>query len=176
MKAPRKKKKGGAGSALARMTPAETARAALAAMEAMSEILQAMAGDLAQSRKALAAAFQSIAARFAQVHSIALAGEAGGATATADTLHALRAVVDALTVELQFEDTLGQRLGHAAGKIDAANVALSEARSLMSGAADGEAESAGHALTVLARTLDSIRNAMDSGAPQPGSGGAIELF
>ena len=163
-------------SARARMTPAETARAALAAMDAMSEILQAMAADLAQSRKALAAAFQSIAARFAQVHSIALAGEAGGATGTADTLHALRAVVDALTVELQFEDTLGQRLGHAAGKIDAANVALSEARSLMGGAADGDADSTGHALTVLARTLDSIRNAMDSGAPQPASGGAIELF
>jgi hypothetical protein len=158
------------------MTPAETARAALAAMDAMSEILQAMAADLAQSRKALAAAFQSIAARFAQVHSIALAGEAGGAAGTADTLHALRAVVDALTVELQFEDTLGQRLGHAAGKIDAANVALSEARSLMGGAADGDADSTGHALTVLARTLDSIRNAMDSGAPQPASGGAIELF
>ncbi|MDH4095138.1 MAG: hypothetical protein OEV81_10165 [Betaproteobacteria bacterium] len=164
------------GSARARMTPAETARAALAAMEAMSEILQAMAADLAQSRKALAAAFQSIAARFAQVHSIALAGEAGGAAATADTLHALRAVVDALTVELQFEDTLGQRLGHAAGKIDAAGVALSEARSLMGGAADGDADSTGHALTVLARTLDSIRNAMDPGAPQPASGGAIELF
>ena len=165
-----------AGSARARMTPAETARAALAAMDAMSEILQAMAADLAQSRKALAAAFQSIAARFAQVHSIALAGEVGGATGTADTLHALRAVVDALTVELQFEDTLGQRLGHAAGKIDAANVALSEARSLMGGAADGDADSTGHALTVLARTLDSIRNAMDPGAPQPASGGAIELF
>lgn len=165
-----------AGSARARMTPAETARAALAAMDAMSEILQAMAADLAQSRKALAAAFQSIAARFAQVHSIALAGEAGGAAGTADTLHALRAVVDALTVELQFEDTLGQRLGHAAGKIDAANVALSEARSLMGGAADGDADSTGHALTVLARTLDSIRNAMDPGAPQPASGGAIELF
>lgn len=163
-------------SGLARMTPAETARAAAAAMDAMSEILQAMAGDLAQSRKALAAAFQSIAARFAQVHSIALAGEAGGAAATADTLHALRAVVDALTVELQFEDTLGQRLGHAAGKIDAAGVALSEARSLMGDAAHGDADSTGHALTVLARTLDSIRNAMDSGTPQPGSGGAIELF
>jgi len=164
------------GAAVARMTPAETARAALAAMEAMSEILQAMAGDLAASRKALAAAFQSIAARFAQVHSIALAGEAGGETATADTLRALRAVVDALTVELQFEDTLGQRLGHAASKIDAAGVALGEARSLMSGAADGDADSAGHALTVLARTLDSIRHAMESGAPQPGAGGAIELF
>lgn len=164
------------GGALARMTPAETARAALAAMEAMSEILQVMANDLAQSRKALAAAFQSIAARFAQVHSIALAGEAGRATDTADTLQALRAVVDALTVELQFEDTLGQRLGHAAGKIDAAGVALAEARALMSGAADGEADSAGHALTVLARTLDSIRHAMESGAPAPGAGGAIELF
>ena len=163
-------------SVVARMTPAETARAALAAMEAMSEILQVMASDLAQSRKALAAAFQGIAARFAQVHSIALAGEAGGATGIADTLQALRAVVDALTVELQFEDTLGQRLGHAAGKIDAAGVALAEARALMSGAADGEVDSAGHALTVLARTLDSIRNAMDSGAHQPGTGGAIELF
>ena len=109
-------------------------------------------------------------------------GRWGGGTffprwvATADTLHALRAVVDALTVELQFEDTLGQRLGHAAGKIDAAGVALSEARSLMGGAADGDADSTGHALTVLARTLDSIRNAMDPGAPQPASGGAIELF
>jgi len=164
------------GGAMARMTPAETARAALAAMEAMSEILQVMANDLAHSRKALAAAFQSIAARFAQVHSIALAGESGGTTATADTLKALRAVVDALTVELQFEDTLGQRLGHAAGKIDAAGVALAEARALMSGAADGEADSAGHALTVLARTLDSIRHAMESGAPAPGAGGAIELF
>jgi hypothetical protein len=163
-------------AAVARMTPAETARAALAAMEAMSEILQAMAGDLAASRKALAEAFQSIAARFAQVHSIALAGEKGGEAASADTLRALRAVVDALTVELQFEDTLGQRLGHAAGKIDAAGVALGEARALMSGAADGDADSAGHALTVLARTLDSIRNAMESGAPQPGAGGAIELF
>lgn len=169
-------KKDDMGSAVALMTPAETARAALAAMEAMSEILQAMAKDLAQSRKALAGAFQSIAARFAQVHSIALGGEAGGATATADTLKALRAVVDALTVELQFEDTLGQRLGHAAGKIDATGVALAEARSLMSGAADGEVDSAGHALTVLARTLDSIRNAMESGAHQPGTGGAIELF
>jgi len=165
-----------AGSALARMTPAETARAALAAMEAMSEILLVMANDLAHSRKALSAAFQSIAARFAQVHSIALAGEAGGETATADTLQALRTVVDALTVELQFEDTLGQRLGHAAGKIDAASVALTEARALMSGAADGEADSAGHALTVLARTLDSIRHAMASGGPAPGAGGAIELF
>jgi hypothetical protein len=170
------KRKDEVGSAMARMTPAETARAALAAMEAMSEILQAMAGDLAQSRKALAAAFQSIAGRFAQVHSIALAGEAGGATATAETLRALRAVVDALTIELQFEDTLGQRLGHAAGKIDAAGVALGEARSLMSGAADGDADSAGHALTVLARTLDSIRNAMESNAQAPAAGGAIELF
>jgi len=158
------------------MTPAETARAAHAAMEAMSEILQVMAADLAQSRKALAAAFQSIAARFAQVHSIALAGESGRAAAAADTLQALRAVVDALTVELQFEDTLGQRLGHAAGKIDAAGVALNEARSLMGDAADGDADSTGHALTVLARTLDSIRNAMDSGTPPAGSGGAIELF
>lgn len=175
MKGPARRKDE-AGSGLARMTPAETARAALAAMDAMSEILQAMAGDLAQSRKALAAAFQSIAARFAQVHSIALAGEAGGAAASADTLHALRAVVDALTVELQFEDTLGQRLGHAAGKIDAAGVALNEARSLMGDAAHADADSTGHALTVLARTLDSIRNAMDSGTPQPGSGGAIELF
>lgn len=175
MKGPARRKDE-AGSGLARMTPAETARAALAAMDAMSEILQAMAGDLAQSRKALAAAFQSIAARFAQVHSIALAGEAGGSAATADTLHALRAVVDALTVELQFEDTLGQRLGHAAGKIDAAGVALSEARSLMGDAAHADADSTGHALTVLARTLDSIRSAMDSGTPQPGSGGAIELF
>jgi hypothetical protein len=158
------------------MTPEETARAALAAMEAMGEILQAMAGDLAGSRKALAGAFQSIAARFAQVHSIALAGESGSATASADTLRALRAVVDALTVELQFEDTLGQRLGHAASKIDAAGVALNEARALMAGAADGDADSAGHALTVLARTLDSIRHAMDSSAHQPGTGGAIELF
>jgi len=170
------KKKDDLGSAVARMTPAETARAALAAMEAMSEILQAMASDLAHSRKALAGAFQSIAARFAQVHSIALSGETGGASTSADTLQALRAVVDALTVELQFEDTLGQRLGHAAGKIDAAGVALTEARSLMSGAADGDADSAGHALTVLARTLDSIRHAMESGVPQPGAGGAIELF
>ncbi|HEX5093357.1 MAG TPA: hypothetical protein VFV84_11795 [Burkholderiales bacterium] len=164
------------GSAVARMSPAETARAALAAMEAMSEILQVMANDLAQSRKALASAFQSIAARFAQVHSIALAGESGTATATGDTLKALRAVVDALTVELQFEDTLGQRLGHAASKIDATGVALTEARALMAGAPDGEAESAGHALTVLARTLDSIRNAMEAGAAQPAAGGAIELF
>jgi hypothetical protein len=169
-------KKDDVGGAVALMTPAETARAALAAMEAMSEILQAMAKDLAQSRKALSAAFQSIAARFAQVHSIALAGESGGAPAASDTLHALRAVVDALTVELQFEDTLGQRLGHAAGKIDATGVALAEARSLMSGAADGEADAAGHALTVLARTLDSIRNAMESGGPATGAGGAIELF
>jgi hypothetical protein len=169
-------KKDDVGSAVARMTPAETARAALAAMEAMSEILQVMANDLAHSRNALAAAFQSIAARFAQVHSIALAGETGGTAATSDTLQALRAVVDALTVELQFEDTLGQRLGHAAGKIDAAGVALTEARALMAGAADGEADAAGHALTVLARTLDSIRHAMESGAPAPGAGGAIELF
>jgi len=94
-------KKDDVGSAVALMTPAETARAALAAMEAMSEILQAMAKDLAQSRKALAGAFQSIAARFAQVHSIALAGEAGGATATADTLKALRAVVDAVVGDVE---------------------------------------------------------------------------
>jgi hypothetical protein len=170
-------KRDGVGSPVALMTPAETARAAHAAMESMGEILQAMARDLAQSREALAAAFQSIAARFAQVHSIALAGEAGGATAASDTLHALRAVVDALTIELQFEDTLGQRLGHAAGKIDAAGVALAEARALMTGAVHGEAAAAGHALTVLARTLDSIRYAMDAGGPAAtGTGGAIELF
>jgi hypothetical protein len=47
---------------------------------------------------------------------------------------------------------------------------------VMSGAADGDADSAGHALTVLARTLDSIRNAMESNAQAPAAGGAIELF
>jgi len=177
MSGPGTRPAGDLGLRAVRMPAAETALAALAAMEAMLRILEAMAREVAQSRESLAAAFQNIAARFAQVHSIAVAGEAGGPAAGGETLRALRAVVNALTVELQFEDTLGQRLGHTASRIDAANVALNEARTLMAGAGGGDPEPTGHALAVLARTLESIRTATEPGTgPRPAAGGEVDLF
>ena len=122
--------------------------------------LQSVAKDIGESQQLLSTSFGYIAARFAQVHSIAVAGEGQGA-APSEMLIALRRVVDALTVELQFEDSLNQLLGRVLSRIESISVALSQTRAMAERAccAQDEGKRSVRVLAVLGRTLESLRNA-----------------
>ena len=72
----------------------------LGAIDALSEILSGVKRDVARSREVLNGAFGKIAARFAQVHAIAVAAEARDQGLSDEALRALRKVTDGLTIEL----------------------------------------------------------------------------
>ncbi|CAG4882624.1 protein of unknown function [Georgfuchsia toluolica] len=150
--------------------------AVFAFIEALDLNLQNVAKDISESRQFLSTSFGQIAANFAKVHSIARAGEESDAHMPNDTLIALRRVVDGLTVELQFEDSLSQSLGYAVKRIESISVALNQTRAIVcERSGDGQGE---HALTVLARTLDSLRKAERPGGGRLGEGnsGSVDLF
>jgi hypothetical protein len=149
----------------------------LGALDALSEILSGVKRDVARSREVLNGAFGKIAARFAQVHAIAVAAEARESGLSDEALNALRKVTDGLTIELQFEDSLSQLLDHVQGKVEAIGVALTETRTLVSSAPAGEPEPVGPALEVLARTVKSIQMAADAAvAERSMASGSVELF
>ena len=160
--------------------PEKTGAAVFAVMEALDLSLQNVAKDVSESQQFLSTSFRQIAANFAKVHSIARSGEQREAQMPNDTLIALRRIVDGLTVELQFEDSLSQSLGYALRRIESICVALKQTRAIVTGAHcdrgdDGQGE---HALAVLARTLDSLRNAERPGGSRllEGSSGSVDLF
>jgi hypothetical protein len=149
----------------------------LGALDALSEILTGVKRDVARSREVLNGAFGKIAARFAQVHAIAVAAEARSHGLSDEALNALRKVTDSLTIELQFEDSLSQLLDHVQGSVEAIGVAPTETRTLVSSAPAGESEPVGPALEVLARTVKSIQMAADAAVAERSSGsGSVELF
>src|SRR5687768_18572209 len=71
----------------------------LGAIDALSEILSGVKRDVARSREVLNGAFGKIAARFAQVHAIAVAAEAREQGLSDEALRALRKVTDGLRSE-----------------------------------------------------------------------------
>ena len=71
----------------------------LGAIDALSDILSGVKRDIARSREVLNGAFGKIAARFAQVHAIAVAAEARQHRLSDEALAALRKVTDGLTIE-----------------------------------------------------------------------------
>ena len=150
----------------------------VSAIDALSDILGGIRRDVARSRQVLNGAFGQIASRFAQVHAIAVAAEAREPDSPDETLSALRKVVDALTIELQFEDLLSQLLDHVQGKVEAIGIALVETRAMMIEAHSGMDDSLRQALEVLARTVKSIELAADSGSlSKAGTGcGSVDLF
>lgn len=161
-------------------TPERISDSVFATMEALELSLQNVAKDISQSREFLSTSFGQIAANFAKVHSIARAGEEREAQIPNDTLVALRRIVNGLTVELQFEDSLSQSLSYALRRLESICVALKQARASVadagcarSGDAQGE-----HALAVLARTLDSLRNAERAGGSHlfEGNSGSFDMF
>jgi len=161
-------------------TAGKTSDAVFAVMGALELSLQNVAKDISESRQFLATSFGQIAANFAKVHSIARAGEEREEQIPNDTLVALRRVVNGLTVELQFEDSLSQSLNYALRRIESICMALDQTRAIVAGAhvargGDGRGE---HALAVLARTLDSLRNAERPGGSHlsEASSGSVDLF
>ena len=160
--------------------PERTGDAVFALMEALELSLQNVAKDISESRQFLSTSFGQIAANFAKVHSISRAGEEREGQMPNDTLIALRRIVNGLTVELQFEDSLSQSLSYALRRIDSICVALNQTRAIVAGAhcARGDDGQGEHALTVLARTLDSLRNAERPGGGRlfEGSSGSVDLF
>jgi hypothetical protein len=149
----------------------------LGAIDALAEILSGVKRDVARSREVLNGAFGKIAARFAQVHAIAVAAEARDSGLSDEALNALRKVTDGLTIELQFEDSLSQLLDHVQGKVEAIGVALNETRTLVSSAPAGLPEPVGPALEVLARTVKSIQMAAEAAvAERSTASGSVELF
>lgn len=157
--------------------PSHAQPGALGALDALSDILGGVKRDVARSREVLNGAFGKIAARFAQVHAIAVAAEAREQGLSDEALSALRKVTDGLTIELQFEDSLSQLLDHVQGKVEAIGVALTETRTLVCGAAAGEAEQVGPAFEVLARTVKSIQRAAETALAERSSAcGTVELF
>lgn len=149
----------------------------LGALDALSEILSGLKRDVARSRQVLNGAFGKIAARFAQVHAIAVAAEAREEGLSDEALDALREVTDGLTIELQFEDALTQLLDHVQGKVEAIAVALTETRALVSNSPAGGAGPIDPALEVLARTVKSIQRAADAAVADRATGcGSVELF
>jgi hypothetical protein len=149
----------------------------LSAIDALSEILAGVQRDVARSRQVLNGAFGHIAARFAQVHAIAVAAEARRDGLSDEALEALRKVTDGLTIELQFEDSLSQLLDHVQGKVEAIGVALTQTRAMVSTAPIGEGEPIGPALEVLARTVKSIQKAADAAvAERSPLTGSVDLF
>jgi hypothetical protein len=151
----------------------------LGAIDALMDILSGVRGDVARSRQILGGAFGQIAARFAQVHAIAVAAEARKQGTPDETLAALRGVVDALTIELQFEDSLSQLLDHVQGKVEAIGVALTETRAMVTAAPPEEVDRVRCALEVLSRTVKSIQLAANAAVSErcatPNSG-SIDLF
>lgn len=161
--------------------PEKTGEAVFAVMEALELSLQNVAKDISECQQFLATSFGQIAANFAKVHSIARTGEEREAQVPNDTLVALRRIVNGLTVELQFEDSLSQSLNYALRRIESICVALNQTRAIVAGAhgtlvQDGQ--QGAHALAVLARTLDSLRNAERPGGNHlfEGNSGSVDLF
>jgi len=168
--------RGGVAAGAGATMPETTADAVFAVMQALEQSLQNVAKDISESRRFLATSFGQIAANFAKVHSIAREGEAREAHLQDDTLTALRRIVNGLTVELQFEDSLSQSLSYALRRIDSICVALTQTRAIVAGAhQDGQGE---HALAVLARTLESLRNAERPGGSKlfESGSGSVDLF
>lgn len=163
------------------LNPAETgADTVAAAMESLELSLRNVAQDIGESRQFLATSFGQIAANFAKVHSIAMVGEERGTQVPNETLTALRRIVNGLTVELQFEDSLSQSLSYALRRLESICVALKQTQANVAEAdwPRGEGGQGEHALAVLARTLDSLRNAERSpgGRPLGGGSGTFDLF
>jgi hypothetical protein len=160
--------------------PETTGDAVFAVMEALELSLKNVAKDISESQKFLSTSFGQIAANFAKVHSIARTGEEREQQMPNETLLALRRIVNGLTVELQFEDSLSQSLGYALRRIDSICVALNETRAIVAGrhGAQGDDGNGEHALAVLARTLDSLRNAERAGGSHlfEGGSGSVDLF
>lgn len=160
--------------------PETTGDAVFAVMQALEQSLQNVAKDISESRQFLSTSFGQIAANFAKVHSIAKEGEAREAQLQNDTLIALRRIVNGLTVELQFEDSLSQSLSYALRRIDSICVALTQTKAIVAGThgVHGHGGQGEHALAVLARTLDSLRNAERPGGSSlaGGSSGSVDLF
>jgi len=88
--------------------------------------------------------------------------------------------VNGLTVELQFEDSLSQSLSYALRRIESICGALNQTRAIIADAdfARGADDLGEHALAVLARTLDSLRQAERPGgsAMLEGGSGSVDLF
>jgi len=161
--------------------PAETGSdTVVAVMESLELSLQNVAKDIGESRQFLATSFGQIAANFAKVHSIARSGEERAAQMPNDTLIALRRVVNGLTVVLQFVDSLSQSLSYALRRIESICGALNQTRAIIADAdfARGADDLGEHALAVLARTLDSLRQAERPGgsAMLEGGSGSVDLF
>lgn len=150
----------------------------LGAIDALSDILSGVKGDVARSRQILTGAFGHLAARFAQVQAIAAAAEARQASSPDESLGALRDVVASLAVELQFEDSLSQLLDHVQGKVEALGVALSETRAMVTTAPADEADRVRAALEVLSSTVKSIQLAADAAVAERWAtrSGSIYLF
>lgn len=163
--------------------PETTGDAVFAVIQALEQSLQNVAKDISESRQFLSTSFGQIAANFAKVHSIARAGEAHEAHEAQmqnDTLIALRRIVNGLTVELQFEDSLSQSLSYALRRIESICVALNQTRAIVASAqgAHGDDGQGEHALAVLARTLESLRNAERPGGSRlfESGSGSVDLF
>jgi hypothetical protein len=157
--------------------PALAEPSALGAIDALTDILAGIRRDVLRSREILSGAFGEIAARFAQVHAIAVAAETNRHQSPEQTLAALHEVVDALSIELQFEDSLSQLLEHVHGKVDSIGIALRETRAMVtsdSRTLDGVPA----ALEVLSRTVKSIQLAADAAVAERWSAnsGSVDLF
>src|SRR5574341_824179 len=151
---------------------------AVGALDALRDILAGVTQDVTLSRRILNGAFGKIAARFAQVHAIAVEAEQRRAGVHDETLRALRKVVDALIIELQFEDALSQLLDHVQGKVEALGVALAETRTFVTGALPGDADRVRPALEVLSRTVKSIQLAAETAVSEGWETrpGTVDLF
>lgn len=171
---------GGAAASAGVDTPETSGDAVFAVMQSLEQSLQNVAKDIDESRQFLSTSFGQIAANFAKVHSISRVGEEREGQMPNETLIALRRVVNGLTVELQFEDSLSQSLSYALRRIESICVALNQSRAIVTGVrgAGGGSGQGEHALTVLARTLDSLRNAERPGgcALFERNSGSVDLF
>ena len=145
------------------------------AIDNLDRSLTHTANDIRETQRLLGKSYGSITSHFVRFHGIAAAGEGKDST-----LGELRKVVDAMTVELQIEDSLNQLLGHALGRIDSISVALIHIASMVERACgtQDEAKRSENVLAALVESLESLgeaehvrsRHRFDAG---PGS---IDLF
>ncbi len=137
------------------------------------------AKEIRESQQLLSTSFGDMTAHFAQVHSIAVAGEGQG-TAPGGALSALRGVVDSLTVELQVEDSLNQLLGKALGRIESISKALTQTRSMVERACSAQEATKCNedVLAAFGRNLESLRQAEQARGSHrfDTAPGSIDLF
>lgn len=133
------------------------------------------ADEIRESQRLLAHSFGAITRQFVRVHAIAAAGEGSSAVPGE-----LRVLVDAMSVELQIEDTLNQLLGRALNRVDSMAAALNHVGSMVQCgcAAQEQGGCNDDVLATLAQSLEALGNAEHArGGHRFDAGpGSIDLF